>query len=77
MVFEHSVTHARLCEVMPSRASWRTTTHCNSCGTTVWTCTRLDPDVKGRVIVVKSQIVQYNLFFCLHLCKLSSRSLTI
>ena len=31
--------------------------------------TRLDPDVKGRVIGVKSQMLQYNLFFGLHLCK--------
>ena len=34
---EHSVTYDGLCVVMQSRASWRTTTHCNSCGMTVWT----------------------------------------
>ncbi len=31
--------------------------------------TRLDPDVKGRVIGVKTQMVQYNLFFGFHLCE--------
>ena len=30
---------------------------------------RLYPDVKGRIIGVKSQVVQYNLFFGLQLCK--------
>ena len=30
---------------------------------------RLDPYVKGRIIGVKSQMVQCNLFFGLHLCK--------
>ena len=31
--------------------------------------TKLDPDVKGRIIGVQTQMSQFNLFFGLHLCK--------
>ena len=31
--------------------------------------TRLEPDAKGRIIVVKSQMSQYKLLFGLHLCE--------
>ena len=31
--------------------------------------TRLDPNVKGRIIGVQTQISQFKIFFELHLCK--------